>query len=191
MPTVDPRRQDRAPLPQARPRRPQRRPGRPSSRRRPRPHARLRAHQARRRPAGQAPGQATPSPAAAMHGDKSQGQRERALAELRGRHDPDAGRHRRRRPRHRRRRHHPRHQLRHAGRGRGLRPPRRPHRPRRRHGVGITFVLGEQARRRGMSRGSALTTSWPPPGSAARERRGPRTEPRNRGRSREGRRRRP
>ena len=42
-----------------------------------------------------------------------------------------AGRHRRRRPRHRRQRHLARHQLRPAGRPRGLRPPHRAHRPRR------------------------------------------------------------
>ena len=51
---------------------------------RPRPHARLRAHQARRRPARQAPAPRGVD-AAAMHGDKSQGQREKALAALRGR----------------------------------------------------------------------------------------------------------
>ena len=67
--------------------------------------------------------------AVAMHGDKSQRQRERALARFengRGRHP---GRHRRRRPRHRRRRHHPRDQLRRPGRPRRLRAPGRPHRP--------------------------------------------------------------
>jgi len=64
--------------------------------------------------------------AAAMHGDMSQGARERALSR----------RHRRRRPWPRPRRRHARDQLRPAGRGQGLRPPHRPHRPGRpqRHG---------------------------------------------------------
>ncbi len=44
---------------------------------------------------------------------------------------PRAGGDRRRRPRHRRARHQPRHQLRPAAPGRGLRAPHRPHRPRR------------------------------------------------------------
>ena len=69
--------------------------------------------------------------AVAMHGDKSQRQRERALARFEAGKVRHAGRDRRRRPRHRRRRHLARHQLRSAGRPRGLRPPRRPHRPRR------------------------------------------------------------
>ena len=47
---------------------------------RPRPRARLRAHQARRRPPGQAPARPTTCTAVAMHGDKSQSQREKALA---------------------------------------------------------------------------------------------------------------
>ena len=54
--------------------------------------------------------------AVAMHGDKSQRQREKALASLRGRPRRHARRHRRRRARHRRRRHLARHQLRPAGR---------------------------------------------------------------------------
>ena len=52
-------------------------------RRRPRPRARLRPHQARRRPARQAPRHARACSAVAMHGNKSQNQRERALAALR------------------------------------------------------------------------------------------------------------
>ena len=71
--------------------------------------------------------------AVAMHGDKSQGQRERALAQLRERQGRHARRDRRRRPRHRRRRHLARHQLRPAGGPRRLRAPHRPHRPRRAH----------------------------------------------------------
>ena len=50
------------------------------ARRRSGPHARLRPHQARRRPAGQAAAQPATVEAVAMHGDKSQSQRERALA---------------------------------------------------------------------------------------------------------------
>ena len=48
--------------------------------RRSRPGARLRAHQARRRPPRQAARQSRGVEAVAMHGDKSQGQREKALA---------------------------------------------------------------------------------------------------------------
>ena len=81
-----------------------------------------------------------------MHGDKSQRQREKALAALRGRpvdtlvatdvaaRGIDVERHLAR------------HQLRPARRPRRLRAPRRPHRPRRRNGVGITFVGAEQAK---------------------------------------------
>ena len=71
--------------------------------------------------------------AVAMHGDKSQGQRERALARFERGDVDDPGRDRRRRPRHRRRRHHPRDQLRRPRRPRRLRAPGRPHRPRRAH----------------------------------------------------------
>ena len=70
--------------------------------------------------------------AVAMHGDKSQSQRERALAAFEAGRRRHAGGDRRRRPRHRRQRHLARHQLRPAGRPRGLRAPRRPHGPRRR-----------------------------------------------------------
>ena len=70
--------------------------------------------------------------AEAIHGNKSQSARQRALdAFKRGTH-PRAGRDRHRRARHRRRRDHPRHQLRAARRARELRPPHRPHRARRR-----------------------------------------------------------
>ena len=84
--------------------------------------------------------------ALAMHGNKTQGQREKALARFgvgRGRH---ARRDRRRRARPRRRGHHARHQLRRPRRPRGLHPPRGPHRPRRRTGVGITFVPADQTK---------------------------------------------
>ena len=75
--------------------------------------------------------EAVGQPAAAIHGNKSQPQRERALAAFKD------GRVRvlvatdNRRPRHRRRRRHPRRQLRPAERPRSLRPPHRTHRPRR------------------------------------------------------------
>ncbi len=67
--------------------------------------------------------------AVAMHGDKSQGQRERALARFERGDVARPGRDRRRRPRHRRRRHHPRRQLRRPRGPRLLRAPDRPHRP--------------------------------------------------------------
>ena len=70
----------RAPLPPRRPRgeglRARARAGRPEAR----AHARLRAHEARRRPARQAARPSRTSHAVAMHGDKSQSQREKALA---------------------------------------------------------------------------------------------------------------
>ena len=52
--------------------------------------------------------------AAAIHGNKSQNARERALADFKARRDARAGRHRHRGARHRHRRRHPRHQLRRA-----------------------------------------------------------------------------
>ena len=70
-------------------------------------------------------------PALALHGDMSQGQRERALARFRLGQGEDARRHRRRRPRPRPVRHHARDQLRPARGRQGLRPPGRPHRPSR------------------------------------------------------------
>ena len=54
----------------------------------------------------------------AIHGNKSQNARERALERFKRGADPRAGRDRHRRARHRRRRHHPRHQLRPAARAR-------------------------------------------------------------------------
>ena len=57
-----------------------RRGARRAAARRARARARLRAHQARRRPPRQAPRRATASRPLAMHGNKSQRQRERALA---------------------------------------------------------------------------------------------------------------
>ena len=68
--------------------------------------------------------------AEAIHGNKSQNARTRALeAFKRGQH-AGAGRDRPRRARHRRGRHHARHQLRAARGARDLRAPDRPHRPR-------------------------------------------------------------
>ena len=68
-----------APLRDGHPRRQGRAPGVRAERRRARADARVRAHQARRRPARQA-ARLEQRAAVAMHGDKSQGQRERALA---------------------------------------------------------------------------------------------------------------
>ena len=70
--------------------------------------------------------------AEAIHGNKSQNQRERVLADFRDGQRPHPGRDRHRRPRHRRRRHQPRHQLRPAEHPGKLRAPHRPHRARRR-----------------------------------------------------------
>ena len=72
--------------------------------------------------------------AVAMHGNKSQNQRERALAAFGAGRVEHARRHRRRRARHRRHRHLARDQLRRPRRPRELRAPDRPHRPRGRHG---------------------------------------------------------
>ena len=68
--------------------------------------------------------------ASAIHGNKSQPQRERALASLPRRLVPGAGRDRHRGARHRRRWRQPRDQLRPAERAGILRPPHRPHGPR-------------------------------------------------------------
>ena len=70
--------------------------------------------------------------AVAMHGDKSQGQRERALANFEGGVVDTLGGDGRGRARHRRRGHHTRDQLRHPGHARGLRAPHRAHGTRRR-----------------------------------------------------------
>ena len=97
--------------------------------------ARLHPHQARRRPRRQGLDEAGVD-AAAIHGNKSQGQRERALGRLPRRQDARAGRHRHRRARHRHRRRHPCRQFRAARRRRSLCPPHRPHRARRRRRAG-------------------------------------------------------
>ena len=56
-----------------------------AARRRARPHARLRAHQARRRPAGQAPARARHRPRVAMHGNKTQSPAREGAGPLRAR----------------------------------------------------------------------------------------------------------
>ncbi len=71
--------------------------------------------------------EASGQPAAAIHGNKSQGQRERALAAFKDGTVPRADRHRHRRARHRRGRRDPRHQLRPAEHPGELRAPHRPH----------------------------------------------------------------
>ena len=70
----------------------------------------------------------------AIHGNKSQPQRERALAEFKAGQGQDPDRDRHRRARHRRLGRQPRHQLRAAQRRRAICPPHRPHRARRRGG---------------------------------------------------------
>ena len=103
----------------------------PDPHRRDRPGARLHAHQARREPPRRA-ARRDGIAAVAIHGNKSQGQRVRALDRLQGgpRDDPRGDRDRGARPRHRRAA--ARRQLRAADGPRGLRPPDRPDRPRRR-----------------------------------------------------------
>ena len=121
----------RAPLRRSRARAPRRGAGR---------RARSRARPARScscapsaEPTGSSSGsRATASRRVAMHGNKSQRQREQALASFESGCSRHAGRHRRRRARNRRRGHLARDQLRPAGGPRDLRPPHRPHRPRRR-----------------------------------------------------------
>ena len=96
------------------------------------PRPRLHPHQARRQPRRRAAGPQRRSQADAIHGNKSQAARQRALEDFRAGRRARARRDRHRRPRHRHRRHQPRHQLRPAERARELRPPHRPHRARRR-----------------------------------------------------------
>ena len=68
--------------------------------------------------------------ATAMHADKTQAQRTRALEDFKDGQDPRARRDRHRAARARHLRHHARHQLRRAAAARGLRAPHRPHGPR-------------------------------------------------------------
>ena len=96
-----------------------------------RPHARLHAHQAPRRPAGPRRSTARASPAPPSTATARQrSARTRSTASRRRVQRARGDRHRR--PRHRRRGHLPRHQLRHPGQPRGLRAPHRPHGARRR-----------------------------------------------------------
>ena len=97
-----------------------------------RPGARLHPDQARRQPPRRAARAGTASTPTAIHGNKSQGQRVRALDDFKaGRvDDPRRDRGRRARPRHRGAA--ARRELRAADGPRGLRPPDRPDRPRRR-----------------------------------------------------------
>ena len=129
-----------------------------------RAHARLRPHQARRRPAGQAARGARRAGRGHARRQVAVPAREGARP-LRGRAGRHPGGHRRGGPRDRRRRHHPRDQLRRPGGAGGLHPPHRPHRAgrreRRRHHV---RARGPGARR-GQVRGRA--------GPGARPRRGP------------------
>ena len=68
----------------------------------------------------------------AIHGDRTQGQRQQALDGFKDGQDRRARGHRRGRPRHRRGQHLARHQLRHPDQPRGLRAPHRAHCPGRR-----------------------------------------------------------
>ena len=121
-----PRRRGRASLHRGRPHRPHRGADR-RARARARPHAGVRPHQARRRPAGQAAGR--PRRVRAGHARQQVTAPARAGAgQLRVRARGRPGRHRRGRPRDRRHRHLARDQLRSARRSRRLRPSRRPHR---------------------------------------------------------------
>ena len=117
--------------------------------------------------------------AEAIHGDRSQSQRERALAPVRARRRARARRHRRGRPRHPRRRRRLRAAVRPAGHRQGLRPPLRPHRPRRRGRHGH-HASSPRRRRRTSARCSASCVaasrsrrrrSPPPPRSWPRPRR--------------------
>ena len=80
--------------------------------------------------------------ASAIHGNKSQGQRERAIAQFKSGADRD--RHRRARDRHSGRE--PRHQLRSAGSSGAVRSPHRPHRSCGRRGKGYRLLLAGRAR---------------------------------------------
>ena len=82
----------------------------------------------------------------AIHGNKSQNARQKALDNFSRGQRPRAGRHRSRLARHRRHGRHPRHQLRAAGRRRELRPSHRPHRARRRLGHRAVVLRRQRAR---------------------------------------------
>ena len=82
-------------------------------------------------------------PGRAIHGNKTQNARQRALEASRTARS-GAGRHRHRRPRHRHRRHHARHQLRSAERAGNLRAPHRPHGAGGASGIAISFCDSEE-----------------------------------------------
>ena len=84
--------------------------------------------------------------AMAIHGNKSQTARTKALADFKKGDAAGAGRDRHRRARHRHRPAAARRQLRDAERPRGLRAPHRPHRPRRLAGRGDLARLGRRER---------------------------------------------
>ena len=90
----------------------------------------LHAHEARRRSRGAPPRARAASTPTAMHADKTQPQRTKALAGLQERQGARARRDGHRAARSRHLRHHARDQLRRAAAGRGLRAPHRPHGPR-------------------------------------------------------------
>ena len=94
----------------------------------------LRAHQARGRPSGQEAGGRGGFKSAAIHGDRSQNQRNQALRGIPGRLLSRSGRHRRCRSRHPRGRHRARRELRSAAGARRLHPSRGTHGTRRRQG---------------------------------------------------------
>ena len=97
---------------------------------------RLRADEARRRPARPQARRARRSRAVAMHGDLSQPQRQRALARFESGDVAGARRNRRRRAWPRHRAHRARRQLRPADGAQGVRPPHRPHGSSRSRGNG-------------------------------------------------------
>jgi ATP-dependent RNA helicase RhlE len=80
----------------------------------------------------------------AIHGDKSQLERIKALEAFKGGTTARPDRHRRRRPRPRHRRPALRHQLRTAAHAGRLRAPHRPHRPRRQEGNAISLVSARE-----------------------------------------------
>ena len=96
---------------------------------------------------------------------------------LQGRHDQGAGRDRHRRARHRRRRSQPRGQLRPTGRARDLRPPHRPHRPRRRGGPAIAFCSADEIANLARHRERSSGSTCPCCRSRATARRRPRPRP--------------
>ena len=104
----------------------------------------LHPHQARGRPGRPTSGPQCGIAAEAIHSNKSQNARTRALDELQERRDPRAGRQRHRLPRPGRGRHLARDQLRPAQRAGDLRPPHRPDRPGRRQGQAISFCSDDQ-----------------------------------------------